>query len=443
MIRVTLALCASLWAASVQAAVDIQQEVSPGGIDFWLVEETSIPFVALEISIEGGGALDRPGKRGAVNLMMALIEEGSADMDARTFQAAREALAASYVFDAYDDSVSISARFLTENQTEAVALLRQALTDPRFDEDAVERVRAQVLSNIASDAQRPNRIAGDAFYAAAFPDHPYGSDMSGTVESVAALTRDDLIQAHLDAVTQDRVHVAVVGDTDAATAGAMIDELLGDLPRTSPPPSEDVEFGLAGGVTVIDYPTPQSVALFGHSGLERDDPDFFAAYVLNHILGGGGFESRLMTEVREKRGLTYGVSTYLVPRVHAELVIGSVASSNDRIAEAIDVIRAEWARIAEEGVTQEELDAAKTYITGEYPLRFDGNGPIAEIMVGMQRVDLGPDYVVNRNDFVEAVTLDDVNRVAAYLLRPEALHFTVVGQPEGLETGPLPPISGQ
>lgn len=443
MIRATFAVCLTLWAATSQAAVNIQEQVTPGGIDFWLVEESSIPFVALEISIEGGAGLDRPGKRGAVNLMMALIEEGSAEMDARTFQATREALAATYTFDAFDDSVSISARFLTENKDEAMALLRQALLEPRFDEDAVERVRAQVLSGIASDAQRPNRIAGDAFYAAAFPSHPYGTDMSGTAESVAGLTRDDLIVAHQDAVTQDRVHVAIVGDTDVEAAAALIDYLLGDLPRTSPPPLEDVDFGLAGGVTVIDYPTPQSSALFGHSGLERDDPDFFAAHVLNHILGGGGFESRLMTEVREKRGLTYGVSTFLVPRIHAEMVLGSVASSNDRMAETIAVIRAEWARIAEDGVTQEELDAAKTYITGEYPLRFDGNGPIADIMVGMQRVGLGPDYVVNRNDFVDVVTLEDVNRVAAYLLRPDALHFTVVGQPEGLESGPLPEAVAQ
>jgi zinc protease len=443
MIRLTLAAFVSIWAVSAAAAVDIREEVSPGGIAFWLVEEPSIPFVALEITIEGGGSLDREGKRGSVNLMTALLEEGSAEMDARTFQEAREALAASFGFEAFDDSVSVSARFLTENKEEAVALLRQALVSPRFDEDAIERVRAQVLSGIASDAQRPNRIAGDAFYAAAFPGHPYGSDMSGTVESVTALTRDDLLAAHADAVTQDRIHVAVVGDTDAATAGALIDALLGDLPETSPPPAEDVSFGLAGGVTVIDFPTPQSVALFGHSGLKRDDPDFFAAHVLNHILGGGGFESRLMTEVREKRGLTYGISTFLVPRTHAELVIGSVASSNDRIAEAIAVIRAEWARIASEGVTQAELDAAKTYITGEYPLRFTGNGPIAEIMVGMQTIDLGPDYVVNRNDFIEAVTLEDVNRVAAELLRPDALHFVVVGQPEGLASGPLPEVAAQ
>ena len=415
-------------------AVEIEEITTPAGIDAWVVEERSIPFIAMEVRMEGGGNLDRPGKRGAVNLMMALLEEGSADMDAHSFQEAREALAASYSFDAYDDTVTVSTRFLTENADDAIALLRQALVAPRFDEDAVERVRGQVLAGIESDAKNPNRIAGDTFYALAFPDHPYGSDMNGTAESVAGLTREDMVQAHRDAVTRAALHVSVVGDADAEEAARMIDALLADLPAEAPDGPPDVEFGLAGGVTVIDFPTPQSVALFGHTGMERDHPDFFAAYVLNHILGGGSFESRLMNEVREKRGLTYGVSTFLVPRQRAEMVLGQVASSNDRIAEAIEVIRAEWARIASEGVTEEELEAAKTYITGEYPLRFDGNGPIAEIMVGMQQVGLATDYVFNRNSFIEAVTLDDVNRVAAELLDAEALHFVVVGQPEGLGT---------
>jgi len=174
--------------------------------------------------------------------------------------------------------------------------------------------------------------------------------------------------------------------------------------------------------------------LFGHAGITRDDPDFFAAFILNRILGGGGFESRLMTEVREKRGLTYGVYSYLVPRDHAALYLGSVASSNDRVAEAIEVIRDEWAKMAAEGVTEAELEAAKTYLTGAYPLRFDGNGPIASIMVGMQMEDLPIDYIATRNDNINAVTLEDIKRVAARILDADALHFVVVGQPEGLAT---------
>jgi zinc protease len=427
--------CFIAFAAVAHAAVEIREVTSPGGIEAWLVEEHEIPFVALEIRIRGGASLDEPGKRGAVNLMTALIEEGSGDMTAREFQIARESLAATYGFNVYDDTFSVSAKFLTENSDEAIALLRQALVAPRFDEDAIARVRAQVLSIIASNAMNPSRIASNAFYADAFGDHPYGSNYNGTAESVAALTRDDLVTAHRNVLTRDRIYVGAVGDITADELGIMLDDLLGDLPAEGPPLPERAEFALDGGVTVVPFQTPQAVALFGHEGLKRDDEDFFAAYILNHILGGGGFESRLMQEVREKRGLTYGIGTYLVPRDHAELMLGSVSSSNATVAQAIEVIRDEWRRMAEGGVTQQELSDAKTFLTGEYPLRFDGNGPIADIMVGMQMIDLPPDYVIDRNDYIEAVTLDEINRVAAELLDPEGLHFTVVGQPEGLESG--------
>ena len=434
MFRFIITAAFAVTASVASAAVDIKTITSDGGINAWVVEEPSIPFVALEIRIRGGASLDVEGKRGAVNLMMGLLEEGSGDMTAQEFQAKRESLAASFGYRAYDDTISLSAKFLTENQDDALALFKQSLVSPTFDQDAIDRVRAQVISGINSDAKNPNRIAGAFFDEAAFGDHPYGSSMDGTIESVTALTRDDMFDAHRNVLTRDRLFVSVVGDVTADAVGPMLDDLLGSLPDEGPALPDDVDFGLAGGVTVIDYETPQSVALFGHAGIERDDDDFFAAYIMNQILGAGGFESRLMNEVREKRGLTYGISTFLVPKFHAEMMLGQVASANETIAEAIEVTRNEWARMANEGVTAEELETAKTFLTGEYPLRFDGNGEIADIMVGMQMIGLPPEYVINRNDYIEAVTLDDINRVAGELLDPEALHFVVVGQPEGLTT---------
>ncbi len=434
MLRIFLTLSLAIFASIAQAEIDIKEVTTDGGIDAWVVEEPSIPFVAVELRFRGGGGLDLPGKRGATNLMTALIEEGAAGMTAQEFQSELEALAASFSFRAYDDTIAISARFLTENKTEALELLRKALIEPNFDQDAIDRVRAQVLAGIASDAKDPNSIAGAVFDVAAFGDHPYGSSIDGTVESVNALTREDLITAHQNALTRDRLYVAVVGDTTAETVGEILDPLLGGLPATGPDEPPYVPFGLDGGITVVDYDTPQSVALFGHRGIKRDDDDFFAAFIINHVLGAGGFESRLMTEVREKRGLTYGIGSYLVPKFHSEMVIGQVASSNETMAEAIEVIRAEWARMADEGLSEEELALAKTYLTGEYPLRFDGNAEIAKIMVGMQMVGLPTEYVTNRNDYVEAVTLEGINRVASELLHPEELHFVVVGQPVGLES---------
>ena len=432
--RILIAICMMVGATTAQAEIDVQEITSPGGINAWVVEEPSIPFVALEIRFRGSASLDLPGKRGATNLMTGLLEEGAGDMTAQEFQTAREALAASFGFRAYDDSLSISAEFLTESQDEALALLRQAIINPTFEQDALDRVRAQVLSGIASDEKDPNSIASAAFDAGAFGDHPYGTAIDGTVDSINGLTRDDMITAHQNALVRDRIYVSVVGDITAAQVGPMLDELLGALPATGPALPDDVAFGLQGGVTVIDYDTPQAVALFGHAGMKRDDADFFAAYIINHVLGAGGFESRLMNEVREKRGLTYGIGTSLVPKFHAEMIIGRVASDNSTIAEAIAVTRDEWQRMADGGLSAEELTFAKTFLTGEYPLRFDGNSEIAKIMVGMQMIDLPPSYVVDRNDFIDAVTLDDISRVAAELLQPENLHFVVVGKPEGLES---------
>ncbi|MHA7875644.1 M16 family metallopeptidase [Roseivivax sp.] len=433
MIRAILTATACLWAGIASAAVDIQEVTSGAGHAAWLVEEPSIPFVSLELRFEGGASLDPEGKRGAINLMTGLLEEGAGEMDARAFTAAQEGLAARFSYDVGDDSLSVSARFLTENMDEAVALLRKSLVDPRFDEDAIERVKAQVLASIQSDKTDPDVIAGETFSKQVFGEHPYGSSIEGTPESLAGITREDLFAARDAALATERAFIGAAGDISAEELGALIDRLFADLPQEGPALPEDITVQTEGKTEVVSFATPQSVALFGHSGIDRDDPDFFAAFVMNQILGGGGFEARLMTEVREKRGLTYGVYSYLADKNHAELMMGRVSSSNDRIAEAISVIREEWRRMAEEGVTAEELEAAQTYLTGAYPLRFDGNGPIADILVGMQMQGLSADYVETRNDKVEAVTLEDIRRVAGRLLKPEELYFVVVGEPEGLD----------
>ncbi|NVO56206.1 insulinase family protein [Rhodobacteraceae bacterium B1Z28] len=427
LIAITLALPA--W-----AEIEIQEVTSPGGIKAWLVEDQSIPFTALDLRFRGGTSLDDPDTRGAIYLMSGLIEEGAGDMDARTYARELESLAASFGYSASDDTVSISAKFLTENREDVINLLRTTIHEPRFDQDAVDRVKAQILSGLKSDLKDPNDIAGRSFAEMAYGDHPYGSEGKGTMDSVSALTRDDVVTAYGSVFAKDRLYVGAVGDISAAELGTLLDKLLADLPETGKPIPDRAEVTIPGGVNVVDFDTPQSVALFGQKGIDRDDPDFFAAYILNHIIGGGGFESRLMQEVREKRGLTYGVYSYLVPKDLASVYLGSVSSANDRIADAVEVIRNEWARAATEGVTQNELDDAKTYLTGAYPLRFDGNGQIAGIMVGMQMEGLPIDYIATRNDKVNAVTLDDVNRVASELLDPDGLHFTVVGKPVGLET---------
>ncbi|CUH16029.1 Peptidase M16 inactive domain protein [Jannaschia seosinensis] len=415
-------------------AIEIQEVTSPGGITAWLVEEESIPFVSMDILFEGGANEDAPARRGATNMMMGLLEEGAGERDNREFAEAVEAAAARLSFETNNDTVGVGFTFLTENREESVALLRDALVSPRFDAPAVERVRDQVLAGLASDARDPREIASRTLAALSFPGHPYGTPLEGTPETVAALSIEDLRHAHQRALTRDRAVIGVTGDITPEELGPLLDRLLGDLPTFDGEPVSDIDPATEGGVTVVDFPSPQSVVLFGHEGIDFDDPDYFAAYILNHILGGGGFGSRLTEELRVDRGLTYGIGTSLVPRDHAAQILGQFASSNDKTAEAVELVREEWTRMAEEGATEAEIDAAKTYITGAYPLRFDGNSRIAAILAGMQSNDLPIDYIDTRNDKVMAVTPEDIARVAETLLDPEALHFVVVGKPEDLET---------
>ncbi|MFT4011989.1 MAG: pitrilysin family protein [Paracoccus sp. (in: a-proteobacteria)] len=435
MIRLFAACLFALTAlASLPArAIEIQQITSPGGIHAWLVEDHSIPFTALSLMFKGGASLDAPGKRGATSLMTALLEEGAGDMNSVQFAEAVEGLGAQASFNVGDDALVVGARALTENRDQAVDLLRLALTKPRFDADAVERVRAQLQSVIRSEATDPQAIATKELARLAWGDHPYASSINGTADSVAALTRDDLIAAKDRVLARDRVVVAAAGDITPEDLGKVIDRILGDLPATgSAPLPAPATLDLKGGVTVIDWDSPQTVVTFAQAGLPMSDPDYFAAYVADHILGGGGFSSRLMEQIREKRGLTYGVGTGLANGLYGQTWQGGMASANDKVAEAVGLIRSEWDRFAQGGVTEKELTDAKTYLTGEYPLRFDGNGKIASILAGMQLIGLPADYVNNRNARVEAVTAADVARVARRLLHGDQIRFVLVGRPQGI-----------
>lgn len=428
----TLFVCLTL-ALPAQAAVQIQRVISPGGIEAWLVEDRSIPMLALELVFPGGAILDPDGAEGASALMTALLSEGAGDLDAQGFAAALEDTAGDVSFSSGRDSVSLTLRALSENREAVIELARLALAAPRFDPDAVERVRGQQLSSLQRASVNPNAIVGRAFNSAAFAGHVYARPSDGTPQTVAALTRDNLIAAHSAAFNRGRVFVGAAGDISAEELAALLDRLLGDLPSEAPPLPAYAEFAAEPGVTVIHHPAPQSVLAFGHAGIHRDDPDFMAAFIVNEIFGGGRFGTRLMTELRERRGLTYGVGTSLASGPHGDSIQGRLSTDNARVAEVIALIRAEWDWLAEGGLTQADLDRAQTYLTGAYPLRFDGNSEIASIMASMQFQGFGIDYVNQRNDLVRAVTLADLHRVSRRLIDPQGLVFVVVGQPRDLE----------
>ncbi|GAB4263153.1 MAG: pitrilysin family protein [Pararhodobacter sp.] len=427
-----VALIASFWTTAAPA-IEIQAVTSPAGRSAWLTEEHSIPFVAIDVVFTGGASLDPDQRAGAVSLMTALLTEGAGDYDAQGFAAALEALAGRISFEAGRDSVRMSIRALTENRDAVIDLAILALTDAHFSQQSLDRVRAQHIAGLEREAQDPNSIAQRVYAELGYAGHPYAVPTDGTPDTVAALTVDDILAAHRAALTSDLAYVGAAGDITAAELGAIVDRLLGDLPASNTPLPEYRRFDAGPGVTVVAHPGTQSVIQFGLPGLHWDDDDFMPAFLMNEIFGGGGFGSRLMKEIRERRGLTYGIYTSLASYRFGDSYVGRFSTANESVGEAIDLVRQQFEWLAEGGITQEDLERAQTYLTGAYPLRFDGNESIARILASMQFQHYDIDYVNVRNDLVRAVTLEDVQRVARRLSHPHQLRFVVVGEPEGLD----------
>ncbi|MFG1477916.1 pitrilysin family protein [Xanthobacter sp. V4C-4] len=409
---------------------------SPGGIKAWLVHDTTLPLIAMEFAFLGGAAQDGPKTVGLANLTASLLDEGAGDLDAQAFQQKLAEHAVELHFDAGRDETRGSLRTLSENRDVAFDLLRLAVTKPRFDDEAIERVRAALMAGLRRRSTEPNAIAGDRWYALAFPGHPYGRPVDGTLESVPGLTRDDIAAFARRTLARANLRVAVVGDISAEELGQRLDAVFGALPAQAElTPVANVTPQKIGTVDVIPLDVSQSVVVMGTVGLERRDPDFMAAYVLNHILGGSAFSSRLFKEVREARGLAYSVYSYQVALAHVGLWFAGTATKNERTAESVALITSEFQRILDQGPTPEELTEAKSYLTGSYALRFDTSSKVAGQLLQIQLDDLGIDYVDRRNALVEAVTLDDIKRVAGRLATARKALVVVVGKPVGLSGG--------
>jgi zinc protease len=416
-------------------ATEIQVVRSAGGITAWLVQEPSIPLLSVSFSFAGGASLDQPSRKGTGNLVSGLLDEGAGPYNSLAFQTRLEELAVRMNFDADRDSFSGSLRTLSANRDAAFELLRLALNEPHFEAEAVARIRRQILTGLIEAQEDPNAIVAKTWFATAFPDHPYGLPSRGSIETVKAITTEDLRGFMAKALARDRLTIGVVGDISAADLGPLLDKTFGALPASTKIATvpETMPKG-AGLLKVVEKSIPQSRVMFGAPGLKRDDPDWYAAYVLNYVLGGGGFSSRLNEEVREKRGLAYSVYSYLYPLDHAAIHLGGVGTQNQRVEEALKVIKEQIARAGEAGITVDELANAKTFLNGSFPLRLTSSGRIARLLRAIQRENLGLDYLERRAVLINSVTLEDIRRVAKRLLRPENLLIVVVGQPAGLSS---------
>ncbi len=420
-------------AQKISRAERVQQVVSPGGVAAWLVEDYAVPLVALEFSFVGGAAQDPQGKAGTGSLLAGLLDEGAGDLEAEAFHRALDDHAIRLSFNVDRDDFGGHLQTLTRHVDKAFELLALAVNAPRFDAAPLERVRGQLNAVLKRESKDPDAMAARAWRQAAWAGHPYARSPRGELGEIDAVTRDDLVRLHKNMLARDTLKVAAVGAIDAQSLAAHLDAVFAKLPEKAVlAPVPDIEVGGLGRRIIVDYDVPQANIRFGRPGIARRDRDYIPAMVVNHILGGGAFTSRLFQEVREKRGLTYSVYSALALAEYSPTLIGATSTKNERAAESLAVIEAECARLSADGPTAEELEKAKKFLIGSYALRFDSSTKIAGHLLQLQREGFDADYLDRRNEEVEAVTLDDARRVAKRLIGDSRFLVAIVGRPEGL-----------
>lgn len=431
-IVMALALFSASNAADAQVG-KIERLKTPAGIEVWFVHDDTLPILSLNFAFDGGASQDPADRAGLAYMTAAMLDEGAGELDARTFQERLERRAISLSYNTDRDTFRGSVRALSEHREEAFELLRLSLIAPRFDQEAIDRIRASILAAYRRSLTNPDEIASLRWFAQAFPNHPYGRPVKGDEKSIASIERTMLLAYAKKNLARSNLKIAVVGSIESAELVRLIDHAFAKLPAKA----ELVDIPEAapqalGRREVVDLNIPQTTITFGGIGIKRKDPDFIPAFVLNHVLGGGSFSSRLYREVREKRGLAYSVYSYLATLDRSGLFMGGTSTRNDRAAEALRIIEEEIVRIAKDGPTAEELAQAKSYITGSYLLHFDTSAKVASQLLEIQLEELGIDYFERRNKMVNAVTADDIRRAAKRFLADSKLLVILVGRPAPL-----------
>ena len=414
-------------------AASVQKIVTKGGIEAWLVENYTVPLVALEFSLAGGAAQDPAGKPGAASLLAGLLDEGAGPYDSAEFHRVLEDYAMEISFSADRDILVGRLQTLARHIPKAFELLRLAVNEARLEDEPFRRVRGQIAAGLRREINDPDYAAGRIFRMRAYPGHPYGAPVRGELESLDALTREDLFDMRAKVFARDRLKIAAVGAIDAAQLAQHLDDVFGPLQEKATLVAvPDVQFAGIGTREIVDLDIPQSTIRFGRQGIGRRDPDHIAATVVNHVLGGGVFSARLFREVREKRGLAYSAYSQLGTYDHGAMLVGSTSTKNERAAESLSVIEAEIRNLADEGPQEEELEKAKKYLTGSYDLRFDTSTKIASQLVHLQAEGYDVDYLDERNKLIEAVTMADGKRVAKRLFDDAQMLVVVAGRPVGM-----------
>jgi len=433
--------------AAAENILNVQKIISDKNIEIWYVEDKSVPVISMTFSFDGGLDLEPSDKLGVGKLVSILLDEGADDIKSEEFQKLLNDNSIDVSFSAGRDAFVGSLKTLSFNKDLAFSILKKALTSPRFDEDAIERMKQANIASIKSDMGNPSWLAARTFNGMLFEGHKYADPGAGNIPSINSITRDDLVDFAKKQFNKASLKVAIVGDISAKEASTIVDNTFGDLPDTAPEINiSDAELKYAGKTILLELNTPQSYISVGSKAINRKNPLWYAANVMNYILGGSGFDARLMSEIREKRGLTYGVYSSINTMKHADIIRADLSTSNNKVAEALSVLKQEWQKMAEFGVSEEELKGAKSYITGSMLLNLTSTSAISSILNDYMQEGVDYNYINDINDNIQNVTIEEVKAAAETLLKKDELTTIIVGKPQNINadiTLTKPPRMGE
>lgn len=421
------------FATALQAASPVQTMRGPGGMLVYLLESHANPMVEMRMVLPGGSMHDPPGKAGVASLTAWMFNEGGGDMDAVTFQERLAYYGIAMDATASLENTTVNVTTLSAHLEEAWSCLADALLRPRLEEKDFARAVAERRAVILKGQEQPYTQASLLLDRMLYPDHPYGVPENGTLESLPRITVADLRQFYAESLRAPDMVLAVAGDISLTQLQGLLDRHLASLdptPSTRPAIPEVAQDQPAKPPTTqhLEMDIPQTTLMLGAIAISRQDPDYYAFYVLNQLLGGSGLTSRLSLELREKRGLTYGVYSDFSPLSKGGPFIIAMQTKTESVQESLDLIHKALQQMVEETVTEEELEAVVRYLTGSFPLHLDGLGKLAAIWGRIGYYQLGSDYLDKWPARVKAVTREDIRRVARRLLDRSRFYTVTVGR---------------
>ncbi len=415
-------------AAPLRAGLVPKRSVLDNGIVLLTSEQKALPMVSIELLIDAGSRYDAPNQEGLANLVAKLLTYGTKRRTALQINETLDFLGASLSTRCSDDLASVSMTILKKDLTTGLELLGDILINSTFPQQEIERQKQSVIASIKARDESPGDIAQRRFAAALFPQSPYGRPVEGTETSVKGIQQKSLREFYERYYRPNRSILAVVGDVSEQESTQALNQAFRSW-RKGEPGGKPLVPSVIGSSQVIrvNKDLTQANIMMGHEGVPRNHPDYYAIQVMNYILGGGGFSSRAMDSIRNERGLAYSVYSHFGAEKSHGTFVFVMQTKNDTAEEAIRIAREEIRRMREQPVTDQELDDAKNYLTGSFPLRLDTNHKVASFLAQVEFFRLGLDYPDRYADLIRKVTREDVQRVAKAYLHPEKLITVVVG----------------